>query len=188
MSHESKVFDFDKVVKATEMFLEGVGEDLTRDGIKETPKRAAKFWQTVLDGYDEDPAKHLKVFESDAEDMVFVEAPIYSFCEHHLALFQGTISIAYIPNGKVIGLSKLVRIARVFAKRLQIQERLIRQIADFLEKNLSPLGVAVYIKAEHSCMTIRGVRAPSHTKTTRLTGLFKEDPKAREEFMSYLSK
>lgn len=182
------MFDFEKVKKAGELFLEGIGEDLTRDGLKETPTRYAKFWSTVVSGYDEDPKKHLKLFESDAEDMVYVEAPIYSFCEHHVALFAGKISIAYIPNGKVIGLSKLVRIARVFAKRLQIQERLIKQIADFLTENLSD-SVAVHIEAEHSCMTVRGVRTPgSKTKTTRLTGLFKTDPAVRAEFMNYLHK
>ena len=176
-----------KMEEATKLFLEAIGEDLERDGIKETPKRVAKFYETVLNGYDENPAEHLKLFITDAEDMVVVEAPIYSYCEHHLALFSGKVTIAYIPDGKVIGLSKLVRIARVFAKRLQVQERLIRQISDFLEENLSPLGVAVHINAEHSCMSIRGVRTPgAKTKTTRLTGLFKTDPATRQEFLSYL--
>ena len=172
--------------EATKLFLEAIGEDVTRDGLKETPKRVAKFYSTVLNGYDEDPKKHLKLFESDAEDMVVVEAPVYSYCEHHIALFSGKIHIAYIPNGKVIGLSKLVRIARVFAKRVQIQERLVKQISDFLVENLSP-DVAVHIEAVHSCMTIRGVRTPnSKTNTTRLTGLFKTDVAARSEFMSYI--
>ncbi len=182
------MFDKEKVKKSCELFLEGIGEDIARDGLKETPQRYANFMETVLSGYDEDPKKYLKIFEDDAEDMVMVEGPIYSFCEHHIALFQGKIAIAYIPNGKVIGISKLIRIARVFAKRVQIQERLVRQIADFLEENLSPLGVAVHIKAEHSCMSIRGVRTPgSKTTTTRLTGLFKTDPASRQEFMTYIS-
>lgn len=186
-THQSKQYDFEKVKKSIEMFLDGIGEDLTRDGLIETPNRVAKYWSEVLTGYDEDPKKHLKVFKSDTQDMVVVESPIYSFCEHHLALFFGRIVIAYIPDKKVIGISKLVRIARVFAKRLQIQERLIKQICDFLEENLSPKGVAVHIKAEHTCMSIRGVRTPgSKTITTRLTGIFKEDASARNEFMNYI--
>jgi len=181
------MFDFEKVKKSCELFLEGIGEDPTRDGLIETPTRVAKYWSTVINGYDEDPKKHLKVFDSDATDMVCVEAPIYSFCEHHIALFHGKIHIAYIPNGKVIGISKLVRIARVFAKRLQIQERLVKNIVDFLEENLSPLGVAVHISAEHTCMSIRGVRTPgAKTKITRLTGLFKNDSATRAEFMQYI--
>ncbi len=183
------MFDFEKVKKSCELFLEGIGEDLTRDGLIETPDRVAKYWSEVVNGYDLDPKKYLKVFESDASDMVVVEAPIYSFCEHHIALFHGKAAIAYIPNGRVIGISKLVRIARVYAKRLQIQERLVKQITDFLEQNLSPLGVAVHIKAEHTCMSIRGVRTPgSKTTTTRLTGLFKTDSATRQEFMTYISK
>lgn len=181
------MFDQKKVEEATRLLLEGFGEDLNREGLKETPKRVAKYWKQVLGGYDEDPNQHLKIFNEDAKDMVVVEAPIYSFCEHHLALFHGKIYIAYIPNGKVIGISKLVRIARVYAKRLQIQERLVKEVADFLEENLSPLGVAVYIKAEHTCMSIRGVRTPgSKTTTTTLRGLFKEDPATRQEFMNYI--
>lgn len=182
------MFDYEKVKKSCELFLEGIGEDLNREGLKETPDRYAKYMETVVNGYDIDPKKYLKVFESESSDMVVVEAPLYSFCEHHIALFSGKITIAYIPHGKVIGLSKLIRIARVYAKRLQIQERLVKQIADFLEENLSPLGVAVHINAEHSCMSIRGIRTPgAKTKTTRLTGIFKTDPAARQEFLSYLN-
>lgn len=180
------MYNFKKMEKSAKLFLEAIGEDTTRDGLIETPKRVAKFWSTVMNGYDDDPSQYLKLFESDAEDMVVIEAPIYSYCEHHLALFSGKIHIAYIPNGKVIGLSKLVRIARVFAKRVQIQERLTKQISDFLVENLSP-DVAVHIEAVHSCMTIRGVRTPnSKTNTTRLTGRFKSDAAARTEFMSYI--
>lgn len=184
--HKSKVYNFEKVKKSCELFLEGIGEDLTRDGLKETPQRVAKYWEQVLNGYDEDPRRHLKLFNAEGKDIVVVEAPIYSFCEHHVALFHGKIYIAYIPNDKVIGLSKLVRIARVYAKRLQIQERLGNQIANFLEKNLSPQGVAVHIIAEHTCMSIRGIRTPnSKTQTTILRGQFKE-ARTQQEFLSYI--
>lgn len=183
-----KKYNFNKMKKATELFLEAIGEDLKRDGLKDTPRRVAGFYQTVLSGYDEDAKKHIKAFDCDTDDMVVVESPIYSFCEHHLALFSGRIIIAYIPNKKVIGLSKLIRIARVFAKRLQIQERLAKNIADFLEENLSPQGVAVYIEAEHMCMSIRGVRTPgSKTRTTRLTGMFKINPSTHQEFLGYIN-
>ncbi len=181
------MYNFKKMEEAIKLFLVAIGDDSTRDGLKETPKRVAKYWEQILNGYNEDPKKHLKIFKSDTDDMVVVEAPIYSFCEHHIALFHGKIYIAYIPDGKVIGISKLVRIARVFAKRLQIQERLVKEISDFLAKHLSPQGVAVHIKAEHTCMSIRGVRTPgSKTITTRLTGLFKTDPAARAEFLQYI--
>jgi len=181
-------FDQNGVEKAVKELLAALGEDVERDGLKETPSRVARMYKDVLSGYNEDPKKHLKTFDSDSDEMVTVmNVPIYSFCEHHMAVFSGTISIAYIPQGKVIGLSKLVRIARVFAKRLQIQERLTSQIANFLNKELSPLGVAVYIEAEHTCMSLRGVRTPGAvTKTAVLTGLFKDDDKARQEFYSHV--
>lgn len=182
----NKAFDFEKMKQSAQLFLEAIGDDPTREGLVETPTRVAKYWSQVVSGYEEDPSKYLKIFESDTSDIVVVEAPIYSFCEHHIALFHGKIYIAYIPDGKVIGLSKLVRIARVFAKRLQIQERLAKQISDFLEEKLSPKGVAVHIVAEHTCMSIRGVRTPgSKTRTTRLTGMFKQ-PQTQQEFLSYL--
>ena len=183
-----KKYDYEKVKQATKLFLEGIGEDVNREGLKETPDRVARMYETVMNGYDIDPKKYLKIFESNTDDMVVVEGPIYSYCEHHVALFHGKITIAYIPNGKVIGISKLIRIARVYAKRVQIQERLTKQIADFLEENLSPQGIAIHISAEHTCMSIRGVRTPgAKTRTTRLTGLFKTDPATRQEFMSYIT-
>lgn len=185
ISHQSKVYDFDKVKKSTEMFLEAIGEDPKRDGLIETPTRVARYWEQVLNGYDEDPKRHLKMFDSDAKDMVVVEGPLYSFCEHHIALFHGKIYIAYIPNGKVIGISKLIRIARVFAKRLQIQERIASDLANFIEENISK-DLAIHIKAEHTCMSIRGVRTPgSKTITTVLRGQFKE-PRTQAEFLTYI--
>ena len=175
------MFDYNKVKEATRQLLIGLGEDPERDGLKDTPDRVAKMYDKILNGYDEDPKQHLKLFKDDSDEMVVVSnIPIFSYCEHHLALFRGTCAIAYIPQGKVIGLSKLARIARVFAKRLQIQERLTRNIADFLEKELSPLGVAVVIEAEHTCMSLRGVRTPVVlTKRAGLRGAFKNNPETR---------
>ena len=178
------MYNEEKMVEATKLFLEAIGEDVEREGLKETPRRVAKFYSTVLNGYDINPKDYLKVFTEKTRNMVIVTGiPIYSFCEHHIALFLGKASIAYIPDGKVIGLSKLVRLARVYAKRLQIQERLTDQIAEALDEALLPKGVAVNIEAEHTCMSIRGVRTPgTRTITTRLTGVFLEKPEVREEF------
>lgn len=183
-------FDYEAVSKAVRQLLIALGEDPDRDGLKETPDRVSRMYSKILNGKNENPKQHLKLFESDSDEMVtLTNIPIYSFCEHHMALFHGKISIAYIPQGKVIGISKLVRIARVFAKRLQIQERLTSEIADFLEENLSPLGVAVVIEAEHTCMSIRGVRTPgAKTKTAVLKGSFKDNKETREEFYSLISK
>lgn len=182
------MFDLKKMEEAIKLFIEATGDNPNRDGLKESPLRVAKFYETVLNGYDIDPRQYLKTFESDSEDIVVVEAPLYSFCEHHFALFSGKITIGYIPNGKIIGLSKLIRIARVYAKRLQVQERITKQVSDFLQENLAPQGTAVHIEAEHSCMSIRGIRTPgAKTKTTRLTGVFKTDDATRSQFMSYIT-
>jgi GTP cyclohydrolase IA len=184
------MFDPGKVEKAIKDLLVGLGEDPDRDGLKETPKRVTKMYAQVMNGYDEDPEQHLKLFEDDSDEMVVVkDIPMYSFCEHHMALFHGKMHIAYIPQGKVIGLSKLIRIARVFAKRLQIQERLGKQVADFLVEKLSPLGVAVVIEAEHTCMSLRGVRTPGAvTKTAVLKGAFRDNLETRNEFYSLIGK
>jgi len=185
------MFNKEKVKNAITLLLEGLGEDITRDGLLATPDRVARMYEAVLTGYDEDTEQHVRMFESDSTDMVIVKnIPIYSFCEHHIALFQGVMHIGYIPNGKVIGISKLVRIARVFAKRLQIQERLTMQVVDELQKLLAPVGVAVYMEAEHTCMTIRGVRAPGATTvTSAMRGVFLEkDNNARMEFMAAIAK
>lgn len=194
--HKSKFYNFKKVEEATKMLLEGLGyngKDMPHwredDNLKETPNRVAKYWEIVANGYDEDPKRHLKMFPSKAKDRVMLtNVPLYSFCSHHLALFRGHISISYIPNGKVIGISKLLRISRVFAKRLQLQEDLINQITTFLEENVSK-DVAVDIRAEHTCMTIRGVRVPgSQTVTTALRGQFKTDSALRKEFLNDIAK
>lgn len=168
------------------------GSVTLRPGLKETPDRVAKAWLEWTSGYDQDPAEILKVFEDGAKDydeMVIVQdLPIYSHCEHHLASIFGTVTIAYIPDGKIVGLSKLSRLADIFAKRLQVQERLTSQIADALYEHLKPRGVGVLIKARHMCMESRGIHQQGHqTKTCALRGVMKEDEKARSEFL-FLSK
>lgn len=164
-----------------------IGEE-ARPGLEETPARVVKAWQEWCAGYDVDPADVLKVFEDGAEgvdEMVIVkDIPIYSKCEHHLADIFGTITIAYIPNGKIVGLSKLSRLADVFARRLQVQERLTNQIANALMEHLQPKGVGVLMKARHMCMESRGLcQQGHHTLTSALRGVIKTDVQARSEFL-----
>jgi len=162
--------------------------DSSRGGLVETPARVAKAWKYWTSGYDEDAKSILKVFEDGADDydeMVIVkDIPIYSKCEHHLADIFGTCTIAYIPNGKIVGLSKLSRLANMYAKRLQVQERLTVQIADAINEHLQPQGVGVIIKARHMCMESRGIcQQGHHTITSALRGVIKEEHEARSEFM-----
>lgn len=172
--------------------LQYVGEDPTRGGLLETPGRVAKAWQHWCGGYQLDPADVLKVFEDGADnydEMVVVkDLPFYSKCEHHLADIFGTATIAYIPNEqhpKIVGLSKLDRLLEVFARRLQVQERLTGQIADALVDHLQPKGAGVVIKARHMCMESRGVcKQGHHTITSALRGVFKEQSDTRREFLS----
>lgn len=169
--------------------LSMVGEDPERGGLKETPARVVKAWKHWTKGYDESPAEILKEFDDGAENydqIIFVkDIPIYSHCEHHLAPIFGTVTIAYIPNGKIVGLSKLSRLADCFARRLQVQERLTNQIADALQEHLNPIGVGVYIKARHMCMESRGIcQQGHHTITSALRGAIKNDPASRAEFLA----
>jgi GTP cyclohydrolase IA len=164
-----------------------MGEDL-REGLRETPHRMAKAWAFWTSGYREDPASILKTFEDGGErydQMVCVrDIPIYSKCEHHLADIFGTATIAYIPNGKIVGLSKLSRLADCFARRLQVQERMTQQIADALQQHLQPLGVGVVIKARHMCMESRGIcQQGHHTVTAALHGAIKDEAATRAEFL-----
>lgn len=163
--------------------------DPKREGLADTPARVVKAWKHWCAGYYMDPADILKVFEDGAasyDEMVLVkDIPIYSKCEHHLADIFGTASIAYIPNGKIVGLSKLSRLADCFARRLQVQERMTVQIADALVEHLQPKGVGVLIRARHMCMESRGIcQQGHHTITTALRGKLKDEPAARAEFMS----
>ncbi len=185
------MIDRERAEKAVRELLCAVGEDPDREGLLETPQRVARMYEEIFRGLDEDPTKHLKLFteHTDSDEMVTVrDIPLYSMCEHHLLPFVGKCHIAYIPrHGKIIGLSKFARIVECFAKRPQVQERLTGQIADFLEENLNPLGVAVIIEAEHLCMTMRGARAAgSSTQTSALRGLMRSDARTRSEVMSLL--
>lgn len=172
-----------------EQLLEFVGEDPTREGLKDTPKRVLKAWREWTSGYGADVSTLFKCFEDGSEgyDEMIIEKdlPFYSHCEHHLAPFFGTATIAYIPKKKVIGLSKLARVLDVFAKRLQVQERLTVQVAECLVENLDCLGVGVMIKARHLCMESRGIsKQGHHTITTALRGVFFEEDRVRNEFLT----
>jgi len=171
--------------------LEAVGEDPEREGLVRTPNRAARAFEFLTNGYrqDLDELVNNAIFESDASEIILVkDIELYSLCEHHLLPFIGRAHVAYIPSGKVIGLSKMARIVDVFARRLQIQENLTTQIADALMKTLHPSGVAVVIEAKHLCMMMRGVeKQNSVMKTSCLLGVFKEDARTRSEFLSLLS-
>lgn len=174
---------------SVEQILHLIGENPNRGGLLETPKRVAKAWlDTWASGYSQDPADVLKVFEDGGETydqmVTVVDIPFYSHCEHHLAPFFGTVSISYIPNGKIVGLSKLSRLADVFARRLQVQERLTDQIADALVEHLGAKGVGVVIKARHMCMESRGIgKQGSSTITTALRGAMRDEKATRAEFL-----
>lgn len=168
------------------------GENANREGLRETPDRVAKAWRFWCAGYGMDPASVLKCFEDGSEgydEMVFQgNIPYYSQCEHHMAPFFGAAHIAYIPNGRVVGLSKLARVLDIFARRLQVQERLGVQVAEALMEHLKPKGVAVVLQARHMCMESRGVaKVGTITTTTSLRGVFKEDAAVRAEFMSLVT-
>lgn len=152
--------DIEKAEAAIEMFLEAIGEDPNREGIKETPKRVSKMYQELTSGYYLDPKEPLsKVFEVDHSDLVLVkDINFHSLCEHHLLPFMGKAHVAYIPNNKVVGLSKIARTVEIFARRLQLQEQLTTQIANSIFENLDAAGVFVVISAEHTCMTMRGIK------------------------------
>lgn len=169
--------------------LEFIGEDPTRQGLHETPQRMMHAWQEWTAGYAVDPVALLKVFEDGAEgvdQMVAVQQiPVWSHCEHHMAPFFGTATVAYIPNKKIVGLSKLARVVDAFARRLQVQERLTNQIADCIHNNLQPSGVGVLLRCRHMCMESRGIRAPNCATTTiALRGAMLDNPQTRAEFMA----
>lgn len=183
--------DKEKIERAVRDILEAIGEDPDREGLKETPKRVANMYEEIFSGINQSPEEHLKIFhEQGNEELVIVrDIPLYSMCEHHLLPFVGKAHIAYIPNdGKIIGISKLARIVNVYARRLQVQERLTAEIADFLYKELGARSVAVIVEAEHLCMTMRGVRAAgAKTETSALRGYVRSDAKVRAEVMSLLN-
>jgi GTP cyclohydrolase IA len=182
--------DLEKIAAGVRLMLEGMGEDPERDGLKKTPERVAEFYAELTEGMWIDARDHIVPLPGDSHDeMVIVkDISIASVCEHHLAPFTGKCHIAYIPkNGRIIGLSKLARIAEVFARRLQVQERLTQEIAQTLYDRLDPIGVMVVIEAEHTCMTLRGVKKPgSITITSAVLGGFRKDPRTRAEAMSLI--
>lgn len=178
-----------KVKEAVKLFIEGIGEDPEREGLVETPERIARMCTEIFSGMEEDAGEHLsKTFSVTRNEMV-VEKDIifYSACEHHLLPFYGKAHIAYVPDGKVAGLSKLARTVEVYAKRPQIQEQMTTQIADAIMQYLQPKGVMVMVEAEHMCMTMRGVKKPgSQTVTLAKRGCFEEDKQMQEDFFRML--
>jgi GTP cyclohydrolase I len=183
--------DSKRIEKAVREILLAVGEDAGREGLKETPERVARMYAELLAGMQEDPKEHLRsVFSENYDEIVLLrDIPFYSICEHHLMPFIGSAHVAYLPSGAILGVSKLARIVDCFARRLQAQERLTYQIADFMMNNLKTQGVAVVLEASHSCMTIRGIKKPGSVMvTSAVRGIFKKDPKTRNEVMSLLHK
>ena len=183
------MIDQDKIKRAVHDILIAIGEDPSREGIKETPRRIAEMYAEVFSGMKEDPREVLSVgFEEGHNEMVILkDIPFYSICEHHLLPFYGMAHIGYIPKGRVVGASKLGRVVEILAKRPQLQERLTTQIADTIVEALQPQGVAVVIEAEHMCMTMRGVKQPgSNIVTSAMRGSFRTRAVTRAEFLSLI--
>lgn len=176
---------------AVKMMMEHVGEDPSREGLIDTPARVRKAYEFIYGGYKEDPREILSkaLFSSSNDEMVLIkDIEFYSTCEHHLLPIIGRVHVAYIPDGKVVGLSKIPRVVNVFARRMQIQEQLTEQIADAIMETIVPKGVAVVIQARHMCMEMRGVeKINSTTTSSALRGLFKRDEKTRSEFFSLIN-
>ena len=187
--NKPKITD-EEMMQAVRTLLLGLGEDPDREGLKDTPKRVVKALQFLTKGYHEslDELLNGAVFTEDANEMVLVrDIDIFSSCEHHILPILGRVHVAYIPNGKVIGLSKIARICEMYGRRLQVQERLTLQIAEALQGLLKPQGVAVVVEASHMCMVMRGVQKPgSWTVTSAMRGVFADDAKTREEFMNLI--
>lgn len=188
-------YDFDEANEVEEAqlaikdLLRYIGEDPEREGLRETPARVAKAWKEWTKGYGQSPYEVLKTFEDGAEDcnelVIVTNIPVISKCEHHLADINGIAHVGYIPDGRIVGLSKLARVVDIFARRLQVQERLTNQIADAICEGLQPLGVGVVVKASHACMSSRGVNIQgSLTITSAMRGVLLEKPEARHEFLN----
>ena len=191
MAKKHKAIDAERIKKAVREILLAVGEDVEREGLKDTPDRVARMYAELLGGMREEPEKHLRsIFTENYEEIVLLRGiPFYSICEHHMMPFIGSAHVAYLPSGSILGVSKLARIVDCFARRLQTQERLTSQIADLIMNRLDSKGVAVVLEASHSCMTIRGIRKPGSTMvTSALRGIFKKDPRSRSEIMSLMHK
>ena len=180
----------DKIENLTKQLIEEIGEDPSREGLLKTPSRVSKAWSFFSGGYNQDLDKIINnaVFNEDATYMVVVrDVEFFSLCEHHLIPFFGRAHVAYLPNGKVIGLSKIPRIIDMFSRRLQVQERLTRQIAETVKEILDPIGVAVIMEGQHMCMQMRGVeKQNSLTTTSSMLGKFRESDRTRSEFLSII--
>lgn len=188
MTEKHKI-DHQRIENAVREILLAVGEDIDRDGLRDTPARVARMYAELLGGMHENPEMHLeRVFHENYDEIVLLrDIPFYSLCEHHMLPFIGQAHVAYLPKGQVLGISKLARIVEGYARQLQVQERLTAQIADIIMDRLKPMGVAVVLEASHSCMTIRGIKKPGATMvTSALRGLFRKDPRSRNEILSLL--
>jgi GTP cyclohydrolase IA len=182
--------DLERIAEAVRNILEAVGEDPDRPGLQETPARVARMYREMFAGLHVDPARHMEVvFPETYDEMVLIrDIPFTSMCEHHLLPFSGVAHVAYIPDGKVTGLSKIARVVEEISRRPQVQERMTQEIADLINSHLETTGVAVVVSAEHSCMAIRGIRKQgSTTVTSALRGIFKTNESTRAEFMSLIS-
>lgn len=180
-----------KRMMAAKMLIESTGDDATRDGLLDTPNRVARMYDEIFAGYNEDPKEHLrKIFDKEPGDEIVLVRDIefWSHCEHHMVPFFGKAHVAYIPkDGKVVGISKIARAVKGYARRLQIQERLTKQVADAMSEILDPIGVAVIIEADHLCMKMRGIKNPcANTVTSELRGAFKNVPAARQELFALI--
>ncbi|HSX55668.1 MAG TPA: GTP cyclohydrolase I FolE [Sphingomonas sp.] len=187
----SKIPVPDEVAEAVRTLLRWAGDDPSREGLLDTPKRVARAWREYCQGYGEDPAYHLsRVFEEVGgydEIVLLKDIPFQSHCEHHMAPIIGKASIAYLPGKHVVGISKLARVLHAYARRLQVQERLTAEVADCIWEHLKPRGVAVVIEASHACMTARGVRTPGvGMVTSRMMGTFREDERSRKEVLALM--
>lgn len=185
------MFDKDKIEEGIRLLLEGIGEDTTREGLVDTPNRVARMYEELCAGMNQDPMEHLsKTFSCDNENVVIEkDITFYSTCEHHLMPFYGKAHIAYIPNGKVVGISKLARTVELYARRLQIQEQMTNQIADAIEDCLGAKGVFVMVEAEHMCMSARGIKKPgSKTTTFAAKGVFETDENLRRDIIYLIEK
>jgi GTP cyclohydrolase I len=187
---KSNEVDLEKIAAGIRLLLEGIGEDPERAGLRRTPQRVAEMYAELTAGMREDPHAHVEPLPGDSHDELVIVKDIHiaSICEHHLAPFVGRCHIAYIPKGgRILGLSKLARLSDTFARRLQVQERLTSEIADTIFDGLKPLGVMVVIEAEHTCMTLRGVKKPGAlTITSAIRGAFRKDPRTRAEAMALI--
>lgn len=182
--------DLKKIEQGIELILNGVGEDPQRAGLQGTPKRVAAMFSHIFGGKDEDPASELQPIDGEKHDelVLIKNIPLYSMCEHHMLPFAGVAHVAYIPKGgRIVGLSKIARVVDIYARRLQVQERLTKQIADLIEIRLKPLGVLVIIEAEHMCMSMRGANKPkSMTITSAVRGSFRTSSATRAEAMTLI--